>query len=391
MLSCQAVVRVADIIVGIMATPSDRPLRILHLTLASEHGGVSRYLYDLCSVMAKAGHQPIIAGAKGAWHDLFEDAPWPWLTIPIQGGVIANWQCKRQLLRELHSQRIDIIHAHYRRSSMLGRKLAGPLNAPLLFTLHMPSIPMGFPWNLLSEFGDHAMTCSQTSSNWLRDVAGVPDQRITTIPLGIDPEQFPMASDQVRAAARKQLGLPVDATIAAFVGRFGEPKNENWIIDLAEASAAALPHVHFLLMGMAKDTDPPMLGRIADAGLAERVTVLPYGSPLPAYQACDLLLVPSSSEGFALVCAEAMSVGRPVLRTRTGGYESQIIENVTGKSVPVDHDQFIAAAIDMLRDPAALSAMGQNAAQHVREHLTLEQQVQQTIELYRKLIAERQR
>ena len=85
------------------------------------------------------------------------------------------------------------------------------------------------------------------------------------------------------------------------------------------------------------------------------------------------------------MCAEAMSVGVPVLRTRTSGVAETVVENVTGRSVPIDHDAFLSAAVVMLSERDALARMGAAAARHVREHLTFDRQLAQTVELYRRL------
>ena len=41
-----------------------------------------------------------------------------------------------------------------------------------------------------------------------------------------------------------------------------------------------------------------------------------------------------------------MGVGVPVLRTRTSGTSELIVENVAGRSTPIEHDAFVAAAIE---------------------------------------------
>ncbi len=63
-------------------------MRILHLTAGSDAGGVSRYIFDLCSAMSAAGHQVAVAGERGAWHDLFAAAPFPWIDAPLKGGPL---------------------------------------------------------------------------------------------------------------------------------------------------------------------------------------------------------------------------------------------------------------------------------------------------------------
>jgi glycosyltransferase involved in cell wall biosynthesis len=106
------------------------------------------------------------------------------------------------------------------------------------------------------------------------------------------------------------------------------------------------------------------------------------------YRSADLLLVPSAREGFALSCAEAMSVGVPVLRTRTSGTEAMILENITGRATPIDHDAFLAAAKSMLADSPGLDRMGLAAAKLVREKLRFDRQLAETIDLYRLMIGD---
>jgi glycosyltransferase involved in cell wall biosynthesis len=149
--------------------------------------------------------------------------------------------------------------------------------------------------------------------------------------------------------------------------------------------AAALPELRVLLVGGGPN-EAPLRDRIEKMGLKSRVSILEYGDPLPIYRAADALLLPSLREGFGLACGEAMSVGVPVLRTQTSGASLQIIENVTGRSTPIDHDAFVAAATEFLRDPAALARMGEAAAKHVRENFPFQRQISETLDLYRRLI-----
>ena len=90
----------------------------------------------------------------------------------------------------------------------------------------------------------------------------------------------------------------------------------------------------------------------------------------------------SALTGESYVTAEAMCSGRPVLRTSTGGSSALILENLTGRTAPIDHDAFIAAALDLARDRDQLAEMGRRAAEHVRANFTFDRQVEATIELY---------
>ena len=359
-------------------------LRVLHLTAGSDAGGVSRYLFDLGSIMTERGHAVAVAGERGAWHDLFEGAPFEWKAAPLKGGPGKLWRATRELERWCEAWKPDVLHVHYRRSALVARRLGRRLGVPVLFTLHLTGVPLRGPWRWLSDFGDHTHVASAEAERWLVEEAGVLRERISLIPHGIDPSRFPLATDADRIAARQHLGLPTHATIAAFVGRFDQPKNEDWVLDLAQQTRENLPNLVVLMVGGGPH-EPAVRRRVEREGLTGRVRVIAYTDPLPVYRACDLLLLPSSREGFSLVCAEAASVGRAVLRTCTAGAEETVVEGVTGQVVPIDPCLFLNAASQMLQQPMMLQAMGQAGAAHVRNHLTLDRQAERTLMLYHRM------
>jgi len=220
--------------------------------------------------------------------------------------------------------------------------------------------------------------------DWLINTARVPQQKITVIPHGIDVDHYTPVTPSLRDQAREQLNLPKDKTIASYVGRFDVPKNHVWLVDLAIACRDRLPQVMIMLAGDGPDAKR-LEKLIQKHQLFDHTRLFDYRDPLMLYHASDAFLLPSAAEGFSLSCAEALSCGIPVLRTQTAGYQEQIIENQTGLSVPVDHDLFMTQAMSFLSNPVQLARMGTQAAAYVREHLSFEQQVTGTLELYQRL------
>jgi len=363
---------------------------VLHVLAESIASGLTRYVLDLSQAMVQAGHEVAVASAGGAWQHLFQERSIPWVNAPLNGGPRALFKSIHVLhayLRDRPSNGPVIVHAHHRKSAIVARRVVARTGGPMLYTLHLPNIPMTFPWGWLTDWGDLTHAPSEEARDWLISV-GRPCDKIRLLHHGIHVERFPIATADDRLAARKRLGLSPDQPVAAWVGRLDTPKNQDWMLDLARASAVALPDLHILMAGDGPG-EPLMRREIQEQSLGSRITMLGLCDPLPVYQACDAVLVSSAIEGFSFVTAEAMSVGRPVLRTRGGGCQALIIEGVTGRSAPIDKSAFLAAAVTLLGDRATLPEMGRHAADHIRQHFTFDLQFQNTLTLYDELLAAR--
>src|SRR5262249_33601506 len=101
----------------------DRPLRILHLVLGADAGGLTRYVIDLGTAMHKLGHQIAAAGDTGAWQRDYDAAPFPFIRVPLKGGLLAFHNSARILRERLRANPVDAIHTHYRRATLLARRL----------------------------------------------------------------------------------------------------------------------------------------------------------------------------------------------------------------------------------------------------------------------------
>ncbi len=335
--------------------------------------------------MHAQGHSVAVAGERGAWHWLFEKAPFPWIDAPLKGGPLGLLRAARIIGDYLSDHPVDLLHVHYRRSAMVARKVQKSFAKPILYTLHLSHIPLSWPWSRFTDFGDYTHAASADARDWLIESAHVRADRITLIPHGVDPRQFPLAGAEAKSAAKQSMGLETGDLVAAFVGRLDDPKNETWLLDLAAASRERLPNLKVILAGEGPH-EAMLRRRIDQQKLQGRVILLGHREPRKIYEAADALLLPSEREGFSLVCAEAMSSGVPVLRTRTAGTREMIVEGVTGRSVPINRQVFITAAIEFLSDRTALQIMGEAAAKHVGAHLTFNRQVRDMIELYRDMV-----
>ncbi|WIX98590.1 glycosyltransferase [Amycolatopsis mongoliensis] len=98
----------------------------------------------------------------------------------------------------------------------------------------------------------------------------------------------------------------------------------------------------------------------------------------------------SIAEGFGLTVAEAMWKARPVVASRIGGIQDQIVDGRTGRLVdPGDLAAYGSAVSDLLADPPRAVEMGERARDQVRRGFLGTRSFLQYIALYERLVTGR--
>lgn len=137
--------------------------------------------------------------------------------------------------------------------------------------------------------------------------AVAPASRGSLVFNGLDNHTFAPLDEHRRRASRARLGLGTGEPVAIFAGRFVRKKGLHFLRELA----ARTRDVKWLFAGWGPD-DPALwnlaniicLGRLSQPDLAQ------------ALAAADVLVLPSSGEGFPLVVQEALACGTAVLSTQ---------------------------------------------------------------------------
>jgi glycosyltransferase involved in cell wall biosynthesis len=131
---------------------------------------------------------------------------------------------------------------------------------------------------------------------------------------GVNVSRFADDVLPTRGEARERFGLPAEATVVGFVGRFTRDKG---IADLTQVFTSTLrqrPDVWLLLVGEFEDGDPVPADVRATIEHDERIVTVPWlDHPGVAYRAMDLLVFPSYREGLPNVPLEAQLCGVPVV------------------------------------------------------------------------------
>jgi trehalose synthase len=95
----------------------------------------------------------------------------------------------------------------------------------------------------------------------------------------------------------------------------------------------------------------------------------------------------SLAEGFGLTVAEGMWKARPVVATRVGGIQDQIVDGESGLLVdPLGLEAFGMAVTELLHDRRRAEDMGRAAKERVREHFLGVRHLAQYVDLLARLI-----
>jgi glycosyltransferase involved in cell wall biosynthesis len=109
-----------------------------------------------------------------------------------------------------------------------------------------------------------------------------------------------------------------------------------------------------------------------------------------AYASADIFVFPSAIETFGLVVVEAMAAGLPVVASRVGGVRDVVQDGVNGFSFESgDIAGLVAGVRALASDRARMKAMGW-AARTFAETQTWDAMMDEVIEVYTQLIAQRQ-
>jgi glycosyltransferase involved in cell wall biosynthesis len=348
---------------------SFEPVHVTHIvpSLEERHGGPSKSVRALANASAELGHQVELLATQE-----------PGQPTPVAGSDVAALHlfarerplalCRsRGLAAHLAGIRADVIHHHslWLLTLRYARNVARRQGVPLVIS------PRGMlsgwayehrrgrkwlaqhlvhPGALESAAGWHA-----TSQEECEDIRA----RGFRQPVCVSPNGVPLPGDAALAAERAAWHQLCPATrtrpVAVFYSRFHRKKRLRELIDLWLAA----PRGDWLLLvvGVGEDYSAAELSAfVQTAGAGDRIAVFDGANRPAPYAVASLFVLPSHSENFGLVIAEALAAGVPALVTDTTPW-SRLAAQGCGWCVPWG-GYAAALAAALVTSPAELAAMG---------------------------------
>ncbi len=160
---------------------------------------------------------------------------------------------------------------------------------------------------------DKALYVGSNNKNYY-STHGLKNHQLVFAPHAIDNQRF---SNGINGVTRLQIGIPNNAFVFLFAGKFEIKKNPHLLLDAF--IKIENPNCHLLLVGSGP-LELAMKSKVATLpiSLSNRIHFLPFQNQtsIPAiYQLCDVFVLPSQGPGetWGLSINEAMACSKPVL------------------------------------------------------------------------------
>lgn len=209
---------------------------------------------------------------------------------------------------------------------------------------------------------------------------------IAVIPNGIPLEEFPIKAHAVNEGPKTLL----------FLSRVHPKKGIELLID----AWAALPEALRTdwQVQIAGNGEPSyveqLINSIASKGLAEQMKLvgpLEGAAKLKAYQQAQAFVLPTYSENFGIVVAEALACGTPVITTHGTPWEALERRNC-GWWIPIGVTALKQTLESVLTLPeSTLVQMGNNGRQLIEDTYSMTAVAQQMLQLYRWILRDAER
>lgn len=296
----------------------------------------------------------------------------------------------------------DVIHFHTTRDLFYYRKALRKFNGKVILTSHSPEPPAretmnriknrvpkiltSFLYKLFQQSDKYAFLktdyiifpCEGAMepyyNNWVEFSSIIKKKRVEYVLTGINQ----CASQRDKMSVRRELGIPEESVVISFVGRHNYVKG---YFDLQQIGRQILDNnknTYFLIAGN-QDGIPGLDN--------ERWIEIGYTKDAYSYiNASDIFVLPNKETYFDLVMIEALSLGMPVVASRTGGNKYYEEEKAKGVVLYNSISECCSIISNLINDRDGLLSMGKSNLEFYKTNLTTEKMCSNYINVLNRIL-----
>jgi len=315
----------------------------LHILSDSNIGGAGKWLLTLCK--NKRDYDAAVALPDGAA-----------MAEPLKKAGAAVYQLNASkdksfsfkdlsvYKKTIKKIKPDIVHTHGSLSGRIAAKLTGVKTVYTKHTMNEPrrGLKRFLALTLEKWLDSEVIAVSEaTRANLIEN--GIKAQKITVIMSGTD--KIERYDAETRKKYRNEYGIEENAFAAGIIGRLAKVKAHHVFL----GACRHVDNAVFLIAGEGEE-EAGIKACARELGIYDKCVFVGHVEPADIiYNMIDVCVSSSVSETFGLTLCEAMSLGIPVISTKSGGPQ-EILDDKSGVLVGTGDSAAISRALNELKN-----------------------------------------
>lgn len=360
------------------------------------HGGTEHQFVEIVTRLDREKYNVTVACLRrdGVFYEQICDSGLPVVEFPQRGSVLRTAESAWEWMRFLRREKIDLVHTFDFYTNVFGAPLARLARVPVVLSSRRDlgdvwSRPKQIALGRAFRWSDCVIANSDAARRGLIEHGGMDPSLVRVVPNGVDLARY--SSNGHRARKREELGYSSGDLVVGTVSNLRREKDHRTMLEAAAIVLRRVPNARFFIAGTG-ELEGELKALVQETGLLPYVSFLGKRTDVPELLgAMDVMVLPSSSESLPNVVLEAMSCGRAVVASDTGGLGGLIDSGRTGQLVAPRSPQQLADAIArLLEQPALREQMGQAARQHAEADFDIHIAVKRLEAIYDEFLDKRE-
>lgn len=368
-------------------------MHVVQALAALSVGGSELVATELTEHLISQGIRVTVIAAPGPLQPRIEASGAHYLPWPVNRKRLGTLRYIGKLRRWMTRKQPDLIHVHSRLPALLTTRALKGLaeqERPALVT-SMHGCYSVSRYSSCMAGGDRVIAVSNTIRDYTLHNYPVDENRLALIYGGASPTAFPFGhqpSDAWYDTTFAEFPELRGKRLLCLPGRLSRYKGHGTFINLIAALADERPDIHGIILGPGRAGSryhDELIGLAVAGGIRDRITFTGERRDIREWMSASeivLNLCSDPPEAFGRTVLEALYLGRPVLAWNHGGVAEILSQIYPQGAVAPDSP---AALLDRTR--AFLDRAPAVAPSHA---FRLEDSMDQTLELYRTLLTQRQ-
>ncbi len=374
-------------------------IKVLYIiSLLGKRGGAEKNVYELARKLDPKKFIPYVVGLKGK--ELIEDLKSNGIYADVVGvekilslnAVKKGWE----LFKFLKKEKIRVVVTYHHDADIWGGITAKLAGVPVIISNRRD---LGYQfekkhvwfYRIYNRFFTRITAVSEAVKNEIVKHQWTNPDKIATIYNGVQSEdyQYNGSKEDIRAL-RKSLGITPHEKVIGMLGAFRPVKGHLYLVKAIQEVIRSHKNFKVIMAGYNKTDYFQEVSRLTDKlGLSKYFIIPGDVDNIPEFLSIfDIFVLPSLSEGMSNALLEAMSAGKPVIATDTGGNPEVVVHNKTGFLVPPGDSHALATALhELLNGENFCKAMGHAGLIRVENDFSLNKMITRNEELYEFLLS----